>query len=337
MPIAVPRNKKFSDQAGEDGTTNVEKHTYDVHLLWRGEYASLVASDASFMKVFFQNSWGELFELHWERPDCKWLFRSIAKTDGPLAAALYTPLSAIMWEDKHIRLYYLSPKYELRELCIEGGAASSSISGGKLNESNVVVASYSGLSACCWSAGGGVGIRLYYQGLNDRIEEYCYGGGNWVKGATLQGDALPGSSLAFVNRALDRPSIRGYWQDADGSIREHVWESGWKTGQFGQESAPYRVPLAATVSNVDATPKIRLYRLTVNDTIREFYHDGSAWQVPRDVDSISVIPGARLTACSRAAGGDSDEVTYSHLGLLTKSLRDLVSRVSGKMPLRILT
>ncbi|KAF3920568.1 hypothetical protein ABW20_dc0110562 [Dactylellina cionopaga] len=281
MPVLVPRGKRASSNSGPDGTTS-EECVYGYDLLYRTSYASIVYFQASDSSLKMARWYGD-----WE----------ITEVVAAGKAVLGTPLAATMWGPQdNFRLYYLSPEFELREWCWDTQNGDERYDGA-LNNANVKVAPYSKLSAFAFR---GANLRLYYQGVDNKIEEYTYGG-NWKKGATLPGDPLPGTNLAYVNRQPSEqptPSIRGYFQTVSGGLAEHAWErrSGWGLGDFAIQSAPFLTPIAATVSQENNFPKVLVYWLSVEDTILQMYN-WRGWSDTDEVDSVSVVRG-NITASS---------------------------------------
>ncbi|RVD83142.1 uncharacterized protein DFL_007541 [Arthrobotrys flagrans] len=303
MPVLVPKSLRISNESGRDGTTK-ETSVYGYDLLYGTSYASYVAPTGAWNFVWFQAADGSIKQARWYG---EW---SITTILAPGIAVLHTPLSAILWGPQDtIRLYYLNPQFELQEWCWDTKNGSDNKYGGALNGAGVRVAPYSKLGAIAF---GDFNLRVYYQGTNNKIEEYAYGGGQgWRKGATLPGDALPGTYLSFVNRnAWDAspPSIRGYFQTVTGSLAEQVWESGggWTIGNFSIPSAPFLTPIAATSSAEKDFPKIHVYWLSVDSTIIESVN-WRGWRAPKEIDNINIVNG-HISATSFTRGDKNVDV-----------------------------
>ncbi|KAK6529372.1 hypothetical protein TWF281_008548 [Arthrobotrys megalospora] len=287
MPVTVPRSLRVSTNSGKEGTTK-EECVYGYDLLYRTSYAAYIAPTGAWNLVYFQASDGSIKQARWYG---EWVITTIIAAGKAVA---HTPLSALLWGPQDtVRVYYLSPQYELQEWCWDTKGGTDNKYDGALNAAKVKVAPYSKLGAISF---GGSNLRVYYQGPNNSIEEYTFGGGQgWKKGATLPGDALPGTYLAYVNRNpwdASPPSIRGYFQTVTGALAEHVWETdqGWSLGNFSISSAPFLTPIAATCSPQQDFPKIHVYWLSVDNTIIESTN-WHGWNAPKEIDNISVVKG----------------------------------------------
>ncbi|KAK6353902.1 hypothetical protein TWF730_008324 [Orbilia blumenaviensis] len=286
MPILVPRSQRISTNSGKEGTTH-EQVVYGYDLLFRSSYAAVIAPTGAWNLVYFQAADGSIKQARWYG---EWTVTTIL---APGRAVLHTPLTLLLWGPQDaVRLYYLNPNFELQEWCWDTRNGTDRKYDGALNGARVKVAPYSKLGAISF---GGANLRVYYQGANNKIEEYTFGNSSWRKGATLPGDALPGTSLSFVNRNkwdAGTPSIRGYFQTVTGALAEHVWESagGWRLGQFSIGSAPFLTPIAATSSPEKDFAKIHVYWLTVDNTILESVN-WHGWKEPREIDNISIVNG----------------------------------------------
>ncbi|KAK6511761.1 hypothetical protein TWF481_000667 [Arthrobotrys musiformis] len=287
MPVLVPRSLRVSSNSGKDGTTK-EECVYGYDLLYRTSYAAYISPTGAWNLVYSQASDGSIKQARWYG---EWTITTIL---APGKAVLFTPLTALLWGPQDtIRLYYLNPQFELQEWCWDTRNGTDNKYDGALNAAKVKVAPYSKLAAISF---GGANLRVYYQGNNNKLEEYTFGGGQgWKKGATLPGNALPGTYLSFVNRnAWDAspPSIRGYFQTVNGALAEQVWESNtsWQIGQFSIPSAPFLTPIAATSSLEKDYPKIHVYWLSVDSTIIEAIN-WHGWRAPKEIDNISIVKG----------------------------------------------
>lgn len=151
--------------------------------------------------------------------------------------------------------------------------------------------------------------RLYFQVPSGMIQEYKkQGTGAWTAGETLSFPGedtvpLPGTSLVFVNRFRHIPSIRGFYQNRKGAIKEVRWDGGWYPGDFEVSFAPYRVPIAVARTPVkmgdesgDQDSHYSLFHTDAMDRIQETRWDGRCWQPTAVVDIGSVAPGSRLAA-----------------------------------------
>ncbi|KAF3931503.1 hypothetical protein ABW19_dt0205381 [Dactylella cylindrospora] len=315
MPVLVPKHQRVSSQSDPSGTKK-EKCVYGYELLQGTDYASLIATTGAWNIVYFQAADGSLKQARWYG---SWTVTEIIPAGK---AARNTPLAAVMWGPQNtFRLYYLSPEYELREYCWD---SNDSKYDGALNQQRVKVAPYSKLSAIVWT---GVNLRVYYQDPNNRIQEYSYQGKQgWSKGASLPGDALPGTSLAYVNRRKfdePNPSIRGYFQTLDGGLAEHVCDSAnWTIGEFLHDEATFLTPITATVSMENNSPKIFVYWLSVNETILQSTNHRS-WSKPEQIDTVSVAEGSKFSATSFTRDDGSVDVRV----YATNSLNILSERI----------
>ncbi|KAK6335145.1 hypothetical protein TWF718_010583 [Orbilia javanica] len=287
MPVLVPKSLRVSTASGPTGTTQEQcVHGYD--LLYRTNYASYIAPTGAWNLVWFQAADGSIKQARWYG---EWVITTIIESGKALH---HTPLTALLWGPQDtFRLYYLNPQFELQEWCWDTKGGTDNKYDGALNAAKVKVAPYSKIAAISF---GGANLRVYYQDANNKIEEYTFGGGsNWKKGATLPGEALPGTSLAFVNRNkwdANPPSIRGYFQTASGGLAEQVWEhnSNWQLGDFAIPSAPFLTPITATCSPEDDFPKIHVYWLTVDSTINEAVN-WKGWKATKVIDNITIVDG----------------------------------------------
>ncbi|KAF3311926.1 hypothetical protein TWF173_007598 [Orbilia oligospora] len=284
MPVEFPKSLRASSHSSEGGTTK-EEDIYGYELLYRSAFASYVAPTGAWNLVWFQAADGSIKQARWYG---EWVISTVL---APGKALQGTPLTALLWGPQDtVRLYYLSPQFELQEWCWDTKNGADNKYDGALNAAKVKVAPYSKLGAISF---GGANLRVYYQGANNKLEEYTFGGGQgWKKGATLPGDPLPGTYISFVNRNkwdANPPSIRGYFQTVTGSLAEQVWETGgWKIGQFVIPAAPFLTPISATASPEKDFPKIHVYWLSVESTIIESVN-WHGWKAPKQIDNISVV------------------------------------------------
>jgi len=295
MPIEVAKERKVNSQTAGTGTSTGDNCTDNVNLLWRSSYASVLSKNGSFNKVYYQGVEGCLYETMYPRGSGWGSVKILAQG----IAAQFTPLAAIMWgpNQQYIRLYYLSPSFQLRELCCNDG---TNWVDGALNAQRVQAAPFSNVSALVFMNGNDPQLRVYYQRADYKIQEHCWGNSGWSNGATLPGDPLPATALAFVNRnpiEQSTPSIRGYFQERSGGLREQCWDSGWNIGDFFVRQAAFRTSIAATVSPFNNFPRIHVYYASARDTIIEWIND-HGWNGPKEISQVAIVPGAKITACS---------------------------------------
>ncbi|KAF3916567.1 hypothetical protein ABW20_dc0102697 [Dactylellina cionopaga] len=196
---------------------------------------------------------------------------------GADAPAPETPLAAITHTYSQ-RLFYLDRENYIREIVWSFGKIQSKSSLG------IKAATFSKLSAVRWRCDEIKDklveqIRVYYQLESGAIQEHSgvytsdektkTGTTKWCKGKTLNfsgevdGKALPGTDLSFVNLHVDKPAIRGYWQTTENTIREVYSDSkSWGLSHWAQFEfeTPYATSLAATVWDwAGKNPKPVLY------------------------------------------------------------------------------
>lgn len=116
-----------------------------------------------------------------------------AKPDSPIAAA------GAALDLEVIRVYYLAEDNTVQEADTDDGGEWYT---GGLGEAGFSVAPYSGIAAVL--PGGKTVVRVYAQGEDNSIQEYCYDNNadGWTVGSNL-GPALPGTSIAATSWGSD--------------------------------------------------------------------------------------------------------------------------------------
>lgn len=232
------------------------------------------------LRVYFQDNEGWVRESLW---DGSW-------TGGTVNNRLFqakpnTPLSAITWGSQpHIRVYYVDNNNVLQEHCWDG-----SWTRGALGSKNIKVDYRSRIAACTWSDT--PSIRVYHQEPgNQAIQEQCWDGNGWNRGATLP-KAMLGSGLAAI--AFNGAHLRVYYQSRDNMVREHCWDSSWVAGHnLGQ--APAGTAIAAITWS--SAPQLRVYyeQSSGNGGIVEMAYSGG-WSGPKTLTSS--IADTSLSVC----------------------------------------
>ncbi|KEP48958.1 phosphatidylcholine-hydrolyzing phospholipase C [Rhizoctonia solani 123E] len=155
-------------------------------------------------------------------------------------AALFTPLAAINWDSgNQIRVYYLSPDYQLREYCCRNGSWFQ----GELNDMNIQAARNTSIAAFQR-----ILILAISEEGSDEIKEFCHDDGQWCRGTTLP-RALSGTSIAAISYEYEGLRFRVYYQGQDLSIREHCFDKkDWSSGEFGYHALVYLLTYGITIN-----------------------------------------------------------------------------------------
>ncbi|KAK6523537.1 hypothetical protein TWF281_001518 [Arthrobotrys megalospora] len=295
---------------------------------WRVNFAPVMPDDGAWLRVYFQKQSGALVEGFWRRNENDWSFKEV------LAAGIMQDeggvLAATMWDNLEVHLFYSDRSNNLRELCLYG-AYGDRPTHGPLNNFNIHTNLSNSVSVISFHRDNAPNMRLYYRDDSEVLQEYvwgAYGHQKWEKGWTF-GNTNSGrssSEVKFINLApwhRNSPSIRGYYEDADGYFVELRWEEGgWGAGSLRQkvpDKDPEYPEEAATFSvsatGLDREPTVNFFWIA-NDkvyVISKLGKDG-VWGSESEVTGESERNPVRLAAAGSPMGRDDTHLFTSGEG-----------------------
>jgi hypothetical protein len=256
------------------------------------------------LRVYFQAIWAGIRESTYEGA---WGGGQTTLVN----AKLPSPIAVTSKGLTKIRIYYLSTDNKLCEHCFDEGKGWYA---GSLNSKGFVVAPYSKIGAC-FLATADARLRIYAQGEDNTIQEYCYDSDSsgWVKGTNL-GGALPGTHIASTSFTGPKPlSIRTYYQGTNFGILEKAWDGGWATGALSIPNAPPRCSIAVTNFNASSSGvSLRVYYAAANNIILEKGYDTGSWYDGGFKQTC--IPGSKVAAISWGGGSSVQIRVYFQNG-----------------------
>ncbi|KAJ6265067.1 hypothetical protein Dda_1222 [Drechslerella dactyloides] len=286
------------------------------HLLERTAYTAVDVYEYQhakmYMRLFFQAESGSLYQLTSlyrdgnptviQDPVCK--VEHIPTSDG-FEAIPNTGLASVVHYDgpgiPTVHLFYIDRStHNIREIVWINGVQTA------MNNLGIKADERSSLSAIFWKGDKGgkklPHLRLYYQTPSGAIAELCKIGmdGEWSQGRAIGGTPIPGTSLSFVNRFLDKADIHGFWQSSNGTIRESIGDgTNWTTSPWSIDNAVEFTAIAAATVGDRSNPDIAVYYVDGTDTIsRAIAGSSTKAQVDKDV----VGEGSRMAVASTHSG-----------------------------------
>ncbi|TFK65394.1 fucose-specific lectin [Pluteus cervinus] len=157
---------------------------------------------------------------------------------------LNTGLAATCWKGgNEIRIYYIDINGTMVERAYSGGGAGAWYNGGMTGR--FLPAPYSKLAAFNFESKRDREIRIFYQDLNNKIQEATFKKGQWSVGTHTLPVALPGTNIAATGGA---EKMWVYAQMPDLSIKESCYQGGWRVGGFtSNRSYAAGAPMAVVV------------------------------------------------------------------------------------------
>ncbi|KAF3908192.1 hypothetical protein AA313_de0202237 [Arthrobotrys entomopaga] len=124
---------------------------------------------------------------------------------------------------------------------------------------------------------------------------------------------LSGTSLTFINTALDKPSLHGWWQSSmSGNVCEATNDgSGWKLKDEQRDNVPYYAAIAAGFRGPRSKPEIAVYNINDNRGIVKTDY-GTTWGSEIN-GNIPVDEGTRLAVVDNDAGFHVFAIGGEHL------------------------
>ncbi|TFK63502.1 fucose-specific lectin [Pluteus cervinus] len=208
-------------------------------------------------------------------------------------ARLNTGLAATCWNaGTEIRVYYINDHGTLVERAYSGRAGGDWYDGNMTGR--FLPAPYSKLSAFNFPYGQEQHVRVFYQDIDNHIQEALFRRGDWEIGSPLP-ISLPGTSIAATGRP-DKTWV--YAQMADLSIKEIWWEysSGWKAGaSISARSYAAGAPLALVVLH---DSEVWVFAIDETNSVHVIQWDGNRSKTIEITPSGSALPFSALSALS---------------------------------------
>ncbi|KAK6537494.1 hypothetical protein TWF694_011679 [Orbilia ellipsospora] len=240
-----------------------------------------------YISLFVQGHSGAIYQVRYlwrdgspkiiENPKCQ---TTVVST----MAVRRTPLATLVHYDgpgvPTVHLFYLDKENSIQEIIWVNGERKEQ------HDLGIKATIDSDLSVVFWKENKDTPhFRLYLQDEDNNIQEYAkVGTSSWRKGTFLNftknpsSRPLSGTSLTFINTALDKPTIHGWWQC---SISGDIWEatnngSGWELNEVPRGNVPYHAAIAAGFKGKRAAPEIAVYNVTDSNGILKTDH-GTTW------------------------------------------------------------
>ncbi|TFK58347.1 fucose-specific lectin [Pluteus cervinus] len=213
-------------------------------------------------------------------------------------ARLSTGLAATCWNSgAEIRVYYIDDHGTLIERAYSGGATGDWYNGKMTGR--FLPAPYSKLAAFSFSHRQEQQVNVFYQDIDNKIQEVLFRNGKWGIGSPLP-MAMPGTSIAAAGcHGRDRTWV--YVQMEDLSIKEIRYADGdWRVGTFiSTRSYPPGAPLTLVVLR---NSEFWIFAIDETNSVHAIRWDGNRSKTIEITPAGSSLPCSALSVVTVTSG-----------------------------------
>ncbi|KAK6526117.1 hypothetical protein TWF281_011154 [Arthrobotrys megalospora] len=231
------------------------------------DFAAVSSGDGgyqNYVKLYLQLHTGQVLEGTWRKATEQWRFKELM----PAGVALVgTPLTAVMYPDDTIRLFFLDPERIIQEFEIVKGEASIG------SFCTVKASLHEGAGLACapqnWS---NERFRVYHPGSEGRFKSYGNKDGAWDTPGTIAVEIDPQSPICSMNCFpwdWASPYIRTFYRNRELELKVLGWDDkvgGWHTdstpfilSDSARFAATYVEAIGSGKDKVTTPPKIMLF------------------------------------------------------------------------------